>query len=171
MRIKVNRYKSNNKATLSKIYLDGVFFCFGVEDQYQKVKIMHETRIPAGTYNIKLRKTGGLNSKYASKYDFHKGMLHIQNVPGFTNIYIHIGNTDDHTSGCLIVGRERDEDKLTVSFSKYAYSKLYKAVTDAVISGYLDISFEDNDRIPSLQEEPESLTSSQASHLYSKGTK
>ena len=28
---------------------------------------------------------------------FHKGMLHVQDVPGFEYILIHTGNTDEHT--------------------------------------------------------------------------
>ena len=98
MQLRVDRYLSNEEATLSKIYLDGVFLCFGLEDQYQEVKVPDETRIPAGIYNIKLRTEGGLTKRYADRYSFHRGMLHVQNVPGFTYVYIHTGNNDDHTS-------------------------------------------------------------------------
>jgi hypothetical protein len=153
--IRVDRYLSNEEATLSRIYLDGVFFCFGLEDQYQEVKVKDETRIPAGTYKIKLRTAGGLTKRYAKRYSFHKGMLHLQHVPNFTYVYIHTGNNDDHTSACLLVGLGRSEENFTVSSSRIAYSRLYKAVVDAAEKDDLTITYEDNDR-----KLPESLTPS-----------
>ncbi len=42
-------------------------------------------------------------------------MLHIQDVPGFTYILIHTGNTDEHTSGCLIVGETQQD--LDINFN------------------------------------------------------
>ena len=71
---------------------------------------MHETCIPEGTYDIKFRKTGGFHAKYSERYkNAHYGMLHIQDVPNFTYILIHTGNTDEHTSGCLIVGETQQD--------------------------------------------------------------
>ncbi len=145
MHLRVDRDISNNKATLSKIYLDDDFYCYGLEDQYQEVKVQNETRIPAGTYNIGLRTEGGMTIKYALRYPFHKGMLHIQDVPGFTCIYIHTGNKDSHTAGCLLVGQKRDRGAYVISSSRYAYSRLYIAIVDAAIKNDLTITFEDND--------------------------
>lgn len=79
--------------------------CYTLEDEYQALKVKGETRIPAGVYEIKFRKKGGLHAKYNKKYpDIHRGMLHITDVPNFEHILIHTGNTDEHTAGCLIVG-------------------------------------------------------------------
>ena len=147
MHIRVDRDISNNKTTLSKIYLDNVFYCYGLEDQYQKIKVKHETRIPAGTYKIQLRYDGGMTKKYAARYNFHQGMLHLQNVPGFKYIYIHTGNREDQTSGCLLVGQKRDRGAYTVSSSRYAYSRLYQAVVYSAKHDNLTITYEDNDMI------------------------
>ena len=39
-------------------------------------------------------------------------MLHITNVPNFEYILIHCGNTDEHTSGCLLVGDSQENNGL-----------------------------------------------------------
>lgn len=146
MRILVERYMSNDEATLGKLYLDGEFFCWTLEDQFQDEKVQDETRIPAGTYDIKLRDAGGMNVKYHARYDFHRGMLHLQDVPEFTWVYIHTGNIDDHTSGCLLVGDHKDEDRLTIGGSRDAYRRLYSAVVDAAADDNLTITYVDEDR-------------------------
>ena len=64
-----------------------------------------ENRIPAGIYDVRLRKIGGFDGRYKKKFaGFHRGMLHIQDVPNFKYVLIHIGNTDKNTAGCLLVG-------------------------------------------------------------------
>jgi hypothetical protein len=101
---------------------------------------MHETCIPEGTYDIKFRKVGGFHSKYTAKYkNAHYGMLWLQDVPGFEYILIHTGNTDEHTSGCLIVGESQQD--LDVNFngmvgsSVTAYKKMYAKVAGVLLQG------------------------------------
>ena len=66
-------------------------------------------------------------------------MLWLQDVPGFTFILIHTGNTDQHTSGCYIVGEtQQDLDKGKDGFvgnSGVAYKKMYPKVKDAIKAG------------------------------------
>ena len=141
MKLNVVRTQFGEEATNGLLFIDGVFECYTLEDQYQEVKVMHETCIPEGTYQIKLRNEGGFSSRYLQKYgdEFHKGMLHIQDVPGFEWILVHQGNTDLHTSGCLILGdTQQDLDKSKRGFignSKDAYKKMYPKVRDALLNG------------------------------------
>jgi len=55
------------------------FLCYTVEDEYRSTKVKHETRIPAGVYNLTLRTEGGFHSRYLRKYgpEFHKGMIYV----------------------------------------------------------------------------------------------
>ena len=140
MKLDVIRFQYGNDATNSLLFIDNEFECYGLEDEYRDVKVMHETCIPEGTYKIKLRNEGGFHSRYAAKYgDWHKGMLWLQDVPGFTFILIHTGNTDQHTSGCYIVGEtQQDLDKGKDGFvgnSGNAYKKMYPKVADAILQG------------------------------------
>lgn len=114
--------------------IDGRFACFTLEDQRQPEKVKDETRIPAGLYQIKLRADGGMHEKYKERFSDHRGMLWLQDVPGFEWIYIHIGNNDDQTSGCILVG-----DQAMVGFelaqSVQAYRRIYGLVSNAILSG------------------------------------
>ena len=66
-------------------------------------------------------------------------MLHLQDVPNFTYILIHAGNTDEHTSGCLIVGETQQDldisDDGFIGHSGKAYSKLYNKVAKELLLG------------------------------------
>lgn len=149
MLITVNRFKSDDDATISQISVDGQFVCFGLEDEYRAKKVANETRIGAGRYKIGVRKKGSFHSRYKDLYpEFHRGMLHIQDVPEFEYILIHTGNTDKHTSGCLLVGTSAntDEGDMRVTSSRQAYRKLYPMVIDAAEKGELEIEYIDNDR-------------------------
>ena len=140
MKLTVVRTQFGTDATNGILLVDGVFENYTLEDQYQAVKVMHETCIPEGTYDIEFRKTGGLHAKYSERYkNAHYGMLHIQDVPNFTYILIHTGNTDEHTSGCLIVGEtQQDLDSSKDGFigsSTVAYKKMYAKVANQLLQG------------------------------------
>ena len=149
MTIVVNRFTSDVDTSISSILVDGAFQCFGLEDEFREVKVAGETRIPAGDYEVRLRREGGFHERYRTRYGaMHRGMLHIQDVPGFTFILIHCGNTDEDTKGCLLVGTDAitRSGEMRVTSSRAAYEKLYPRVVDAAEQGRLRIRFEDNDR-------------------------
>ena len=140
MKLQVVRTQFGKDATNGLLFVNGVFECYTLEDQYQAVKVMHETCIPEGTYDIKFRTVGGFHEKYKKRYgNEHYGMLHLQDVPNFTYILIHAGNTDEHTSGCLIVGETQQDldisDDGFVGHSGKAYVKLYNKVAKELLLG------------------------------------
>ena len=140
MKLTVVRTQFGTDATNGLLFIDGIFECYTLEDQYQAVKVMHETCIPEGTYDINFRKTGGFHAKYSERYkNAHYGMLHIQDVPNFTYILIHTGNTDEHTSGCLIVGETQQDLEISkdgfIGSSTAAYKKMYAKVANQLLQG------------------------------------
>ena len=140
MQLDVIRTQFGKDATNGMLFIDGIFECYTLEDQYQAVKVMHETCIPEGTYDVEFRKTGGFHAKYSERYkNAHYGMLHIQNVPNFTYILIHTGNTDEHTSGCLIVGESQQDLDISadgfIGSSAVAYKKMYSKVANQLLQG------------------------------------
>ena len=96
--------------------------------------------IPYGRYEIKLRKEGGFHKRYSDRFpDIHDGMLHITNVPNFEYILIHCGNTDEHTSGCLLVGDNQENNGLIsdgfIGKSTQAYKRIYKHILEELQKG------------------------------------
>ena len=110
MKYEVLRISSGKDSTSGLLFeIDrgkGTFLAYTLEDEQRDVKVWGETRIPAGTYKLKLRTEGGFHSRYLAKYsaDFHKGMIWVQDVPGFEYILWHTGNTDEHTAG-IVTGK------------------------------------------------------------------
>jgi len=117
------------------------FLCYTLEDEQRDVKVWGETRIPAGTYKLGLRTEGGFHTKYISKFgaDFHKGMIWVLDVPGFEYILWHIGNTDENTAGCLLLGDSQESNLVKkdgfVGSSTNAYKLVYPRVLAAIQSG------------------------------------
>ena len=156
MKLEVLRISSESDSTSGLVFdvTNGrKFLCYSLEDEHRSEKVMHETRVPAGTYKILLRKEGGFHGRYTKKYgDFDKGMLHVQDVPGFKWILIHTGNTDEHTSGCLIVGDSQENNQLKkdgfIGRSTQAYKRIYPPIAAALEAGEeVTITYTDYDDV------------------------
>lgn len=128
------RFAHGKDATLGCLRLTGELLCFTLEDERRAVKVAGETRIPAGEYRLRLRDWGGFHERYSKQWpDMHKGMIELADVPGFTNVLLHLGNTDDDTAGCLLVGLSAT-CSWTIGQSKVAYQHVYP-----VVAGEIDV--------------------------------
>lgn len=139
MELLLKRIYKGDKYTIGKLYIDGGWFCDTLEDkdrgltsnmsesEIKKIKVLHETAIPTGTYNITLK----IKSPKFSKYSFYQNVCsgklpRLLNVKGFEGILIHVGegyNGKDLTSGCILVG----ENKIIGGLlnGKQTFQKLY----------------------------------------------
>ena len=141
MILKLKRLTDNGKSTIGQLEVED-FKCYTIEDTNRDMnhdgkideKVWGQTRIPAGTYEIKLRTEGEFHEKYKRKFHFHRGMLHLQDVPDFKYILIHIGNTAEDSAGCILVGMSKaNEDR--ICDSTVAYTRLYAVVMTAFDDG------------------------------------
>tara|TARA_A100000172_G_C3037468_1_gene109024 strand:+ start:1243 stop:1725 length:483 start_codon:yes stop_codon:yes gene_type:complete len=144
VKLKVIRYSSQADSTSGLLFEESElglrFLCYTLEDEYRALKVRGETRIPEGTYELKLRTEGGFHQRYTKKYpDIHRGMLHVTDVPGFEYILIHTGNTDEHTAGCLIVGDTQSNNGIIkdgfVGQSVNAYKRIYPSIAGVLEKG------------------------------------
>jgi len=147
MRIDVERSIESEEATLSHLRVDGRHLGWGLENGYRPQKQAGQSRIPSGLYCVRLRQYGGFHRRYQARFPaWHRGMLEVAQVPGFTDILIHIGNSADDTAGCLLVGAVPLISKtgtLRVAGSTGSYSGLYRAVIEAAQADRLEIHFQD----------------------------
>ena len=155
MRITVYRDSGGIDSTIGRLTigqgLSEYLHSYTCEDQRQNKKIAGETRIPAGVYEIKLRHGSPMSNRYDSRYSDidHSGMLWLQEVPNFSYVYMHSGNNDDDTEGCILVGYTGNIDIANgggnIGRSSLAYKDLYKKVHPVLMAGekvYIEIKDE-----------------------------
>lgn len=153
MHLFLKRNKSGQDEMLGKLWLDKkhylskmIPFCYTLEDEKREIKVAGETAIPSGFYKIKLRPLGEsrMDESYTRRYEFYEGQLWLQNVENFTYVYIHTGNNDDHTEGCILVGNTQYKD--AIGGSRAAYRRLYPVIAQALKEGEtVYITIEDAD--------------------------
>lgn len=135
MEIVVTRDTRSIKTTTGKLYINGEFECYTLEDvdrglkqnmpidEIKKRKLYGDTCIPEGRYEVIIT--------YSPL--FKKAMPLLLNVPGYEAIRIHPGNTDKDTLGCILLGSERSKD--FVANSRIAFDKFYKKFEAAITKG------------------------------------
>lgn len=129
MNIKVLRDVFSGKSTGSQISVDGVHQCFGLEPAVAEPPIKPRA-IPEGTYRVTVR--------WSQKHK--RNVPHVENVPDFQDIEIHIGNFPKDTEGCLLVGESRGED--FVGNSGVAFHDFFDKITKAIDAGEsVDITY------------------------------
>jgi hypothetical protein len=122
------------ESTIGELYIEGVWECFTLEDVIRPFgnKVQDKTAIWGDrTYRVII--------DYSPK--FKKDMPHVINVPFFSGIRIHSGNTADDSSGCILVGKTREKDKILES--KVAFGELFPKLKTALDAGepiFLSIS-------------------------------
>lgn len=133
MNITVLRHTSEGGATLGKLYIDGIFACHTLEDEIREIegmpvaewKVKGATAIPAGTYRVSLENSGR----------FGPDTLTINDVPGFTAIRMHAGNTAADTEGCLLLGMQATDVSLIGGTSRPAVALVKGEVQRALERG------------------------------------
>lgn len=145
------RTSPGKESTLGQLYIDHEPECFTLEDQFQKEKVKGETRIPNGRYKVEFREVvSPMTERYRKKHTWFTYHLHVTGVRGFENVYIHAGNTDDHTDGCILLGDSLVNNRVKVGNiedgflgnSGQAYERVYKKVFTALKKGeevFIDI--------------------------------
>ena len=129
MNLLLIREPTNEFGTFGKLYINGLFECHTFEDkdrylEYQdNIKIKGDSAIPRGVYNVVIDMS----------QRFKKLMMRLVDVPRFSGIRIHSGNTKEDTEGCILLGNGRSRNG--VIDSRTAVNKVFDIVDRALKSG------------------------------------
>ena len=137
MNLRLIRLDSTNNYTRGVLKVNKDVFCFTLEDEYRAFKVKGETRIPSGKYKVDfLKVVTPLTETYRRKYGWFEWHLEIKDIPNFSNVYFHVGNTDRDTDGCPLLGYTWDcKKKNFIGDSRTAYKDFYRLVSTALNRG------------------------------------
>lgn len=110
MEIKVIRETFTEDSTIGKMYINGKFHCFTLEDKVREQKIQNITAIPKGRYEVILN--------FSNR--FQQQMPLLLNVPNYEGVRIHWGNYSKDTDGCILVGSTKAVNMIGNSRTQYA---------------------------------------------------
>lgn len=113
MKLTLKRNFKGADYTIGKLYIDGHYFCDTLEDTVRPAnkKISGKTAIPAGNYKV--------IKSYSPR--FKKILPEILNVPNFTGVRIHAGNTAKDTDGCVLLGLNKTKGAVLDSQATMTY--------------------------------------------------
>ena len=141
MRIRIDRAWKRKGYTISRVIINGERFgdgkqwCSILEDEdrglhsdmsleeIKRIKVQGRTAIPRGVYEVRMT--------YSPK--FGRDLPLLVNVPGFSGVRIHSGNTASDTEGCLLPGVNDVVGR--VSNSRYWAGLLQKKIERATKYG------------------------------------
>ena len=135
LQITVTRHSPRPGYTIGRMDINGTKFSDTLEDtdrgltqdmqldEIKRIKVYGKTAIPKGTYKVSVQ--------YWQKHKVYVPFIH--DVPGFTSILIHSGNTPEDTLGCILVGENTIKGRLTNS--RPYMTRLTKLCRDAIRRG------------------------------------
>ena len=129
MKLELQRVKLADTFTVGKLYADGEFICYTLEDTVREVegqpvsewKIKGQTAIPRGNYAVSIT--------FSQRFQVNLPILH--DVLGFEGVRIHTGNSSKDTEGCILVGEAWDGSSGWIGSSKIAFSLLMPKIENA----------------------------------------
>lgn len=142
MEILVYRKWKKPDYTVGRLSVDGVFMANTMEDidrglddgmqdwMIRNKKIPNVTAIPTGRYQVEMNVVSPHFSKYPFYMDVCQGKLpRLKNVKGFEGVLLHCGSDHSNSSGCILLGLNKQKGKLTDS--KETFKKVYSLMKEA----------------------------------------
>lgn len=123
MKLILKRVAFGEDYTIGKLFVGDRFICYTLEDKVREVigepvsswKVQDKTAIPMGVYPVTIT----MSTRFRIRLPL------LMNVPGFSGIRIHTGNSAKDTEGCILVGSSWDGSSGWIGGSKVALSMLF----------------------------------------------
>ena len=120
--------------TLGTMTFDDGYVCQTLEDPVRPAgeKVMGDTAIGSGRYRVTITRS--------QRFERLLPLLH--DVPDFTGVRIHPGNTTRDTAGCILVGTQRGDSVETgaetqILHSRDAMAQVQKRIAACIAEGNL----------------------------------
>jgi len=149
MKFILQRLFDTGDETLGMLYSGKNYLATVLEDEKRFTKVKGETRIDPGTYNLVWQETiTPLTKKYRDMFpDWFDKHIMLKNTPRHSNIYIHFGNFEDDTDGCVLTAdgffpRTDKEGYQLAANSRATFEKVYKHIGGMMKAGkrcYLEV--------------------------------
>jgi len=128
MIITLVRIAKKSNYTIGKLFINGEYYCDTLEDKVRDLdneeKIAGKTAIPEGQYKVIVNRSP----------KFKRELPRLLDVPYFDGILIHRGNTPEDTSGCILVGENKEVGKVINSTPyEVKLTKMIKEAGEAII--------------------------------------
>lgn len=128
MKLKTSRFHFDPDYTIGKMFVDGEYECFTLEDTVREIetrpvaewKLQDRTAIPRGIYVVDVT--------FSNR--FRKPTPLLLDVPGFSGVRIHSGNTSANTEGCILVGKDWNGGDW-IDKSRIAFAPLFAKILAA----------------------------------------
>ena len=109
--LNIKRYIYNDSKTtggeannIGDFFIEGAFFCYSLEDEIRFSKVYGKTAIPDGRYRVVLN--------WSNR--FKRIMPLLLDVPNFTGVRLHGGNTAEDSHGCPLIAFNLIENKTKI---------------------------------------------------------
>jgi hypothetical protein len=119
MNLKLIRKYPDTDCIIGELYINDKFECYTCEDIERLVKVASVTAIPRGHYEVVIT--------FSER--FQKPLPLLLNVPNYSGVRIHPGNTSKDTEGCILPGKGKTKN--TVTQSKDAFQVLFSKLEAA----------------------------------------
>lgn len=113
MILELKRKIFTDDSTIGELSIDGVFFCYTLEDKVRDAKIKNITAIAYGKYEIAIT--------FSNRFQQYMPLL--LKVPEFEGVRIHSGNKSADTEGCILVGSSKSLN--FIGNSRITYKSLF----------------------------------------------
>lgn len=123
MQLLLKREILTDKSTIGELSVDDERLCYTLEDVVRPEKVSGRTAIPIGRYCVQIN----LSAR------FKRLMPILLEVPNYTGVRIHSGNTSEDTEGCILVGLTKGTD--FIGESKLAFDKFYPILQQGLQNG------------------------------------
>lgn len=129
MELRLKRIARKDDYTIGRLYINGKYVCDTLEDYdrlyFGGIKVAGKTAIPRGTYRV----TFTYSPKFGKKKPYStlsNGVLPLlTDVPMYSGVRIHVGNTASDTEGCILVGENKVVGQVVNSTA--TYTRLWKS--------------------------------------------